>query len=66
MEQLKEIFRSTGWTMHMRKRRKGTQYVYAARRIGEEVKEVYFAPWLKVQQMSEGQVLEKLATIDNK
>lgn len=63
MEQVKELFRSTGWILHMRKRRKGTQYVYAARRAGKKMKEVYFAPWLKVEQMTKQEVLHKLATI---
>ena len=63
MDQVKTLFRSSGWTVHIRKRRKGTRYVYAARRVGEAVKEVYFAPWSKVEHMTEEQVLEKLATI---
>jgi hypothetical protein len=63
MEQVKSIFKSKGWTLHMRKRRKGTKYVYAARRTGEEIREVYFAPLSKTEQMSEQEVLERLALI---
>lgn len=63
MEQVKELFRSTGWILHIRKRRKGTQYAYAARRVGKKMEEVYFAPWLRVEQMSKEQVLEKLVSL---
>jgi hypothetical protein len=66
MEELKNLFRlNGGWTVHMRKRNQGTQYVYASRKRkrARKVEEVYFAPLSKVENMTEEQVLEKLASI---
>ncbi|HZU00872.1 MAG TPA: hypothetical protein VFA10_14490 [Ktedonobacteraceae bacterium] len=49
---MEDIIKKEGWTIHYRKRRKGTQYVYAAQRAGTKVKEVYLAPLRKAQRMS--------------
>lgn len=61
MEELQTLFRSHGgWTVHMHNRNKGVKYVYASRKRGKKVQKVYFAPWLKVQQMSQEQVLSRV------
>lgn len=63
MEELKILFRSYGWTVNIHKRRKGTKYVYAARKRQGKVEKVYFAPWSKTEQMTESEVLAWLALI---
>lgn len=64
MEELKNLFRTHGgWTVHMHKRNKGTQYVYASRKREGKVQKVYIAPLSKVEQMEPNQVIEKLELI---
>lgn len=63
MNQLRDLFKSEGFTVHLHTRRKGLKYIYAAWRDGEKVKQKYFAPQSKAELMTEDQVLEKLVLL---
>jgi hypothetical protein len=64
LEELKEIFKAGGWTLHLHNRRtQGKKYAYAAWREGQKVKQLYVAPLARLEEMSREQVVEKLATL---
>ena len=51
LNEMEALFKQEGVTLHRRTRRKHT-YLYAARRDGLKVKEVYVAPLSKVEGMT--------------
>lgn len=61
LKEMEAIFKQEGVTIHRRKRRKHT-YLYAARRDGLKVKEVYVAPLSKVESMKPEHFREFLHT----
>jgi hypothetical protein len=61
--ELEYLIRSEGCTPIPRPRRGGEIYFYASHRKGKKMREVYISPKSKIQDLTEDQVLEKLAKI---
>lgn len=59
LDEMEDLFKQEGVTIHRRKRRKQI-YLYAARRSGLKVKEVYVAPLSKAKSMTPEQFKELL------
>jgi len=59
VEEMEAIFKREGWTVHRRKRRK-LIYIYAARRNGLKVEEMYVAPLSKIKEMTSDQIISIL------
>ena len=63
MKLLRATLKAEGWAIHIHKRRtKQLKYVYAARREGGKVIEVYLAPQTKIAQLTPDMVRSKLKT----
>jgi len=58
--ELVSFLKACGWTLHKRKRNKGVQYLYAARRKGTKVKERYIAPFSRLEELTEEFITNKL------
>jgi hypothetical protein len=58
--ELQSILKSQGWAM-IRRRRYHQKYLYAKQRKGNEIKEVYITPASRLENLTQDQVLEKLA-----
>ena len=61
MEQVKNIFKQHGLTLSIQKRRNGIKYVYAARFRGGKTINRYIGSLKQVEQMSEEDILKKIA-----
>jgi hypothetical protein len=59
-EEAKAILKARGWTWHIRTRRRGTPYIYAARRIRDKMYERYIGPLSQLPQMTEADIVAKL------
>jgi hypothetical protein len=59
-EEARAILKAHGWTWHIRKRRKGTPYLYAARKETHKVIERYIAPLSRLEQLTEAELIRKL------
>lgn len=61
--EIQSLLKSKGWTMHRRSRISG-MYIYASRREGKRIREIYLLPEKKLEQATEEQVLEKIARVE--
>jgi hypothetical protein len=59
-EEAKAILKARGWTWHIRTRRRGTPYIYAAKRLQDKIHERYIAPLSRLPQMTEADIVDKL------
>jgi hypothetical protein len=61
-EEARAILKAHGWTWHIRKRRKGTSYVYAARKKKQKFIERYIVPLSRLEQLTEAELIGKLTS----
>jgi hypothetical protein len=59
-EEAKAILKARGWTWHIRTRRRGTPYLYAARRTQDKMYERYIGPLSRLPNLSEQELIAKL------
>lgn len=61
LEQIKTLISSQGWTPMVRTMKRGTLYLYAARKREGKTRWRYIGTVSKLDQITEEQVIEKLS-----
>jgi hypothetical protein len=59
-EEARDMLKAYGWTWHLRRRRRGTPYLYAARKRKGHVEERYIGPLSQLSQMTQADIVAKL------
>jgi hypothetical protein len=59
-DEARKVIKYMGWTSLVRRRRHGTPYLYALRRVQSRLTERYIAPLSKLPELTEADIIEKL------
>jgi len=60
MEEIRVLFKSYGWSTDVYKRKTGKVYIYGIKKLYGKLEKFYLGPQVKVEKMSEEQIVEKL------